>query len=219
MTRSKPTLRAVLALALGVAALLALAGPAAAKDRNGDRIPDRWEKRHKLSLKVNQAHRDQDRDGLRNRAEFKAGTNPRDRDSDDDGTKDGDENAGTIASFDAETGKLTIALFGGDTIAGFVTEETRIECPAEAEEGATTSRHGDDDSSDESGESEPGDDNGGERPHGDESGRGSEHSGHGSGDCEHNECGTEALVEGAQVDEAELELSNGKAVFEKIELD
>lgn len=218
MNRSKPTMRAALALALGVAALLALAGPAAAKDRNGDKIPDRWEKRHRLSLKVDQSRRDQDRDGLRNRAEFKAGTDPRDRDSDDDGVKDSDENAGTIASFDAETGKLTIALFGGDTISGFVTDQTRIKCDDGG--GATTSRHGDEgEDENESGESESGDDNGGERPHGDSSDSGSEDSGHGSGDCGEGKCGPEALVEGAEVDEAELELSDGRAVFERIELD
>jgi len=95
---------AVLAFAL----FTILAGPAAARDRNHDRIPDRWEKRHHLSLKVNQAKRDQDRDGLRNRAEFRAGLDPRDDDSDDDGLEDGDENAGTIQSFNAATGRLTI---------------------------------------------------------------------------------------------------------------
>lgn len=82
---------ALLALALGAL----LAGPAAAKskDRNGDRIPDRWERAHHLSLKVNQARRDQDRDGLRNRAEFQAKTNPHDADSDNDGTNDANEDA------------------------------------------------------------------------------------------------------------------------------
>ncbi len=84
----------LLALALGALALLAMPGLAAAKDRNHDRIPDRWEKRHKLSLTVNQARHDQDGDHLRNRGEFLAGDNPRDRDSDDDGTMDGEEQAG-----------------------------------------------------------------------------------------------------------------------------
>src|SRR3954447_1337419 len=92
----RPRLGMILfALALGALALLALPGLAAAKDRNHDRIPDRWEKRHHLSLKVNQARHDQDRDQLRNLAEFRAGDNPRDRDTDDDGVMDGEENAGT----------------------------------------------------------------------------------------------------------------------------
>ena len=85
----------VLLAALGALALLALPSVAAAKDRNHDRIPDRWEKRHHLSLKVKQTTRDQDRDHLRNRAEFLSGNDPRDRDSDDDGVMDDDENAGT----------------------------------------------------------------------------------------------------------------------------
>ena len=118
----------VLLAALGALALLALPNVAAAKDHNGDRIPDRWEKRHHLSLKVNQAARDQDRDHLSNRGEFQADDNPRDRDSDDDGVIDGDENAGTIASFDAATGKLTITLFDGETVSGVVNGDTEIRC-------------------------------------------------------------------------------------------
>ena len=221
-------LRALLALALGVTALLALAGPAVAKDSNRDKIPDRWEKRHKLSLEVDQSRRDQDRDGLRNRAEFRTGNDPRNDDSDSDGVSDGDEGAGTIVSFDAETGRLVIDLFADDEIAGFVTDETRIKCERSDDDSATTSRS--------DGEDEPGDDDGG---HGDEpgddhsddvsddssgpsdnSGPGSEDSGHGShdGDCDDSECGTDALQVGAVVDEAELDVRNGKATFEEVEL-
>ena len=40
------------------------ASPALAKDRDG--MPDRWEKRHHLSMRVNDASRDKDRDGLSN---------------------------------------------------------------------------------------------------------------------------------------------------------
>ena len=67
-------LKVLLVAALGALAMLALPAVAGAKDRNHDRIPDRWEKRHHLSLHRNQARRDQDRDHLRNRAEFLAGT-------------------------------------------------------------------------------------------------------------------------------------------------
>jgi hypothetical protein len=237
-----------LALALGALALLAMPSLAAAKDRNHDRIPDRWEKRHKLSLKVNQARKDQDRDQLRNRAEFLAGTDPRDVDSDDDGTDDGDEQAGTIASFDAETGRLAIDLFGDDTIAGFVTDSTEIKCEDDGS-AASASSEGSDEGEGE-GEEEPGDDNSGEgeeEPDEDssgpddegeeeseddssgpseDSGPGSEDSGHegehSDDDGEHGDddrlCTTAELVPGAVVEEAELKLSDGRAVFEEVEL-
>ena len=224
------------ALALGALALLAMPGLAAAKDRNHDRIPDRWEKKHHLSLKVNQARKDQDGDHLRNRAEFLAGDNPRKADTNGDGVPDGEENAGTIVSFDEETGKLTIDLFGEENISGFVTEETEIKC--EDSSGASASSDG------MSGEGEPGDDNGGEeqQAEGDNGGEeeaGDDNGGQGeeepgddndqeeeSGDDNggdnpgpgNGNCTTADLTPGAVVQEAELKIENGKAVFEKVEL-
>lgn len=233
------------ALALGALALLAMPGLAAAKDRNHDRIPDPWEKRHKLSLKTNQGRLDQDHDQLRNRAEFLAGDDPRDHDSDDDGVMDGEEQAGTIASFDVDTGRLVIDLFDTDTVAGFVTDATEIKCEDEHSATATASSEGSgrgeaepgDDNGD-SGEEEPGDDhgddgieagddNGGDRDQGDDnsgpsdnSGPGSENSGpgHEGDDNRDRICTTAELVPGAAVEEAELEIRNGKAVFEEVEL-
>jgi hypothetical protein len=231
------------ALALGALALLAMPSLAAAKDRNHDRIPDRWEKRHHLSLSTNQARLDQDRDHMRNRAEFLADDNPRDRDSDDDGVMDGQEQAGTIASFDTESGKLVINLFGGETISGLVTESTEIECE-EHDSGATVSSEGsgsgevepgDDnggrgeeevgDDHGGQGEEEPGDDHGGEEVGddngGDNSGPGSENSGPGRGDDEQGDggnCTTADLVPGAVVQEAELKVANGQATFKEVEL-
>ena len=205
--------RAGLALVTAAAlAMLALPGIAAAKDGNHDRVPDRWEARHHLSLNVNQAGRDQDGDQLRNRAEFLAGDNPRDRDSDDDGVIDGDENTGTVASFDATTGKLTITLFGGDTISGLVTGQTRIKCEDEhSPDVSTRARHG---------EEEPGDDHGGDN--GDNSGPGSSHSGRGPSGHDDNgtgaNCTTSDLIAGATVEEAELELEHGSATFDEVEL-
>ena len=213
------------ALVLGALALLAMPSLAAAKDRNHDRIPDRWEKRHKLSLTVNQARHDQDGDHLRNRAEFLAGDNPRDADSDDDGVMDGSEQAGTIASFDTETGRLVIDLFGTDTIAGFVTDETEIKCDDSS--GASMSSEGSGSGEAEPGDDnggqgeEPGDDNGGEEPGDDNSGPGSENSGPGSqGDDDQGDrlCTTAELVPGAVVEEAELKVSNGQATFHEVEL-
>ena len=84
----------IVAIAGALAAMMAVPALATKGDGNGDRIPDRWEVRHGLSLNVNQAPRDQDRDGLRNMREFREGTDPRDADSDDDGTGDKPECSG-----------------------------------------------------------------------------------------------------------------------------
>jgi len=207
---------ALTAALIGALAILALPSLAAAKDRNHDRIPDRWEKHHHLSLNVNQAGRDQDGDQLRNRAEFLAGDNPRDRDSDDDGVIDGNENAGTISSFDAASGKLTIALFGGDTLSGLVNGETEIECEHEHSTASTSDRGGDN-PGDQQGEEEPGDDKGGENEPGDDNG---DNSGPGRGGDDNGEatCTAADLVAGTVVQEAELRAANGTATFEKVEL-
>lgn len=236
------------ALALGALALLAMPSLAAAKDRNHDHIPDKWEKKHHLSLKVNQAHKNQDGDKLRNRAEFLAGDNPRNADTNGDGVEDGEDNAGTIASFDTETGELTINLFGGETVSGLVNEETEIKC--EDHSGASASSEGSDSGEEEAGEdnggeteqAEPGDDNGGEEEAGDDNGgqgeeepaddNGGEEAGEdnggdnsgtgsensGSGDGEQSNCTTADLTPGAVVQEAELKVANGQATFEKVEL-
>jgi hypothetical protein len=85
-------------LLTGVAAMLALGavalpGVAAAKDRDRDGLPDRWERRHDLSTMHNSSGRDPDRDRVDNRNEYREGTNPRDRDSDNDRKADGREDA------------------------------------------------------------------------------------------------------------------------------
>jgi hypothetical protein len=236
--RNRARIAGLLVAAVSLLAMLALPGVAAAKhgDRNDDGIPDRWEQRHHLSLNVNQARHDQDGDHLRNRAEFLAGDNPRDRDSDDDGVMDGDENAGTIASFDQESGRLTINLFGGNTVSGLVTDRTRIKCEDEHSPDVTArARHGEEEPGDDHGEGvesgddnggqgeEPGDDNGGNSgPGSDNSGPGSSHSGRGPSGHDDNgtgaNCTTSNLIVGATVEEAELELEHGTATFEEVEL-
>jgi multidrug efflux pump subunit AcrB len=100
--------------ALAFALFMIIAGPAAAKDRNGDRIPDRWEKRHHLSLKVNQAKRDQDGDGLDNRGEWKAKLDPRDDDTDDDGIEFVQILSDVINDLAGVENPVEIKLFGPD---------------------------------------------------------------------------------------------------------
>jgi hypothetical protein len=154
-----------LALTLVTVAMLALPGAAIARDRDHDGLPDRWERKHDLSTKKRSANGDPDRDRVDNGNEFRERTDPRDRDSDsdgrrdgredadrdklsnadedatgndprnpdtdDDGTIDGREQAGVVAGF--ADGVLTIDLANGDSIAGSVTEETRITCSSEAQ--------------------------------------------------------------------------------------
>jgi hypothetical protein len=189
---------------LAVAALVLLPSSALAKDRNHDKLPDKWEKRHHLSLKHNQARRDQDKDGLRNLAEYRLHTDPRDDDSDEDGIEDGDEdkfghdpsdddgdhdgiedgdeNAGTVKSF--EGGVLTITLAKGGEVSGTVTDATEIEC------GGDDDDQGDDD---EDHEDDEDDDDG-------------------------VTCTTAALTTGAIINEAELELKDGTTLFHELKL-
>jgi|tagenome__1003787_1003787.scaffolds.fasta_scaffold20948228_3 hypothetical protein len=134
---------------LAATALLAIpAAASASADRNHDGLPDGWETRHHLSLKVNQSGKDADRDGLTNKgelhhgtdprkadtdrdgmkdgAEVRTGNNPRRRDSDGDGVKDGAEHAGMVASF--VNGLLTIKLSDGSTVKGHVDDSTAVSC-------------------------------------------------------------------------------------------
>ncbi|MCW2980412.1 MAG: hypothetical protein JWO14_2139 [Solirubrobacterales bacterium] len=135
------------------------------------------------------------------------------------------EEAGTISSFDQATGRLTIALTGGETASGLVTPETRIRCEGTDDRRADRRDHGGGNDNGGRG-NEPGDDNGG---HGNEPGDDNGgNSGSGSGDPsvegespevgETPSCTTAALVPGAFVGEAELRLGTGTATFAEIEL-
>ena len=77
-------------LLLPVLVLPFFAGAAsgAQRDRDHDRLPDRWEKRYHLSTKKKSGKGDADRDGLRNRREYRLRTNPRKKDTDGDGLRD-----------------------------------------------------------------------------------------------------------------------------------
>ena len=131
-----PALCALLLLALPAAASAkkspssakAKQTPAKAADRNHDGLPDSWEKKYKLSLKVNQARLDPDKDGAVNSAEYAAGTNPRKADTNNNGIPDGTENVGTVTSFDATSGLLKITNAKGDPISATVTSRTHVDC-------------------------------------------------------------------------------------------
>jgi hypothetical protein len=229
----------ILVAALALAALSVAAVASADRghrgDRNHDGLPDRWERHHHLSLKVNQAHRDPDRDKLDNRNEFRHGTDPNKRDTDDDGVRDRDEvnPAGTIASFD--NGVLTITLRNGQSVSGRVTADTEIECENEDEANAMAARDGGDDNSG-PGSSSSGREEENENeaeveveveqsvtttttPPSSNSGPGSANSGAGNeDDNEDRACGTDALRQGATVKEAEAKLTSNGLMFEEIEL-
>lgn len=193
-------------------ALVAFAAPAmaSAKDVNRDRIPDNWEKANRLSLKVDQRKKDQDSDGLRNRGEWLAGTNPRNSDTDGDGVTDVEENAGAISAWDATTGELTVDLYAGGTISGTVTDMTRVECeiagdeddiappvdPAPASSRRDGHDHGDDDGDE------------GEHHHGD----------HGDHGDDADLCSVDDLAVGVVVHEAAVEFDSTGTTFRKIEI-
>jgi hypothetical protein len=206
----KPLAAAVLVL---VAALsLAVAAGARGGDRNRDRLPDRWEKRHHLSLKVKQTRRDQDRDGLRNLGEFRTGTDPRDDDSDGDGTEDGEENAGTIKSFGG--GVLTVTLFAGGEMSGRVTDETELECDTRA--GLTEQDEEEEAREEDDAPGTPEDDD-----DADEEGEGDEEEGDDDAEAEDSQAGsrcTDLLKAGVTIHEATLRGTAAGAVWEEIEL-
>jgi hypothetical protein len=223
----------LLSLAVVAVALFALPAVAGAKqrDRDGDRMADRWERNHDLRVGKRDGRLDPDRDGLRNRGEFRndsdphaadtdddgiedgdeveSGNEPDDDDSDDDGTEDGDERAGTVASFDGTT--LTIELFGGGSVSGLVTGDTEIECEDEGDDAPVASASDDDSGDDSSGEDSYGDDDPGDDSSGDDDSDESDE------DSE-SDCSIAELVEGAVVHEAELELTSAGAVWHEVEL-
>jgi hypothetical protein len=206
---------------------------ASAADRNRDRIPDRWERRYHLSLKVKQTRRDQDHDGLNNLGEFRARTNPRDADtdndgvedgdegnhglspkdddSDNDGVEDGDENAGKVLTFNGTM--LTIELVKGGTVSGAVTDGTEIECEhAKSTQTANASREeesGDDENEGE--DNDEGDDDQGENEQGNNEGDEND-------EDDEVACSKADLVTNAIVHEAELKVTAAGPVFEEVEL-
>ncbi len=84
--------RRLLLVPVAVAVVLAVPlSTAKTTDRDGDGLPDRWEKRYRLAVAKPSARADPDRDGLRNRGELRHRTHPRRADTDGDGLRDGPE--------------------------------------------------------------------------------------------------------------------------------
>ncbi len=71
--------------------LAATVSASAFRDRDHDRLPDRWERKHHLSTSAPSARHDPDGDHLRNRRELRLGTHPRRPDTDRDRLRDGAE--------------------------------------------------------------------------------------------------------------------------------
>jgi hypothetical protein len=214
--------------------IVAFGGTAVAKDRNHDHISDKWEKRFNLSLKVDQSNQDQDRDKVDNLNEFQEGTNPRDKDSDNDGRRDGREDAdhdglnnrGEDESAnlpddrdtdndgveDGEENPGTIASFDGTTLTIDLAGGGQVSGAVDATtriECETEDEHeaGDDSGPGTATASHDGsDDNSG--PGGDDN------SGPGSGGDDARACTTADLTPGTTVHEAELD----GTTFEKVEL-
>ncbi len=144
--RSAVLATAVLLIAMYCLTVLASPAKAAVHDSDHDGMPNRWERTHGLNPNKANANANPDHDGLVNLGEYTFGTDPLESDSDgdrivdgdddanDDGVADGDEDghddgdlAGTIATFDATTGVLTLDTSGGGQVTGTVTDGTELE--------------------------------------------------------------------------------------------
>ena len=210
-----------------LAALLAVPGSAMAKsrDRDHDKLPDKWEKKFHLSTHEKSAKGDPDHDGLNNLGEFRSHTNPRDADTDNDGVNDanddqdndGVDNADEMREHtnpcdrdsdndgvgDGEETIGTVASFAEDSAnpgTGVLTITLN--------DGSTVSGRVDSNTEIECRAPEPAGAH--ERDGADEG------SNHGGGDD--RQCTTADLTAGTPVHEAELHGSGDQAVFEKVEL-
>jgi hypothetical protein len=97
---------------------------------------------------------DSDKDGLKDGDELKVGDNPTDRDSDGDGTKDGAEHAGTITAVSGTT--VTITQFKGGKLTAKLADDA--DCYAAEDLTADDSSADDGDSGDDSADDDNPDD-------------------------------------------------------------
>jgi hypothetical protein len=178
---------------------------------------------------TNDGREDGDRDDLALKMEDVTGNDPADPDTDGDQVEDGQENAGVVSSFDADTGKLVIALANGDSMSGLVNDQTRIGCQSEEEHECGHSLPPAEEGNDDRVDSHfPGPGGAGGFPgEGDSSGPGGPggHRGPGgpdgfglfAGDAD-DECTVDDLVADAVVHSADIRGTASGAVFTRVEL-
>src|ERR1700745_287908 len=148
--------RTLCALALLLIAAVVPAATASAKT-----LPAaKWAKKN--HLKGAWRSKDADRDGLKNLAEFKLGTNPRKADSDRDGLKDGDEvkagaeHAGVVTAFDGDT--VTIRQFNGGKLTATLSDDADCSPTDDSTWSDDSGDDASDDTSDDSSDDTSGDD-------------------------------------------------------------
>jgi thrombospondin type 3 repeat protein len=206
--------RLISAIALAVAVAVIPAAAASAKKPKAAA----WAKQH--DLKGAWRAKDADRDGVKNLAEYKLGTDPRKADTDKDGLKDGDElqsandplapdtdgdgikdgaeHAGVVTAFDGET--ITIRQFKGATIEATVIDT----CGVTADDSSLDD--GNDDGFVDSEESDWSADDSADDPTADTSTDDGEID---LGDDDETPCDFEDLEEDAVLTQAELEVRGG----------
>jgi hypothetical protein len=229
-----------IAPAVAALALLALPTGAMAGSRDSDRdgMPNRWEKSNGLKVHKADARGDKDHDGLKNLAEYRLGSDPRNPDSDDDGVKDGQDVGGKVDSFTG--GVLTIVLPDGSKVSGKVVDgATELKCktaqpttPTTApiarkaddgqgeDNGGRNGRDGGDDGDDDHAAqpavpAQPAQPTSGRHNDNDDDDGDSEDADENGDDAA---CGVEALTAGTAVHEAELKITSAGAVWDEVEL-
>jgi hypothetical protein len=239
----------LLLFGVALAALLAVPGSAMAKsrDRDHDKLPDKWEKKFHLSTHKNNAKGDPDHDGLTNLGEFRSRTNPRKADTNNNGVNDAnddqdgdgvdnqeemqehtnpcDRDSDNDGVNDGEETVGTVASFVEDSAnpgTGVLTITLKNGSSVSGRVDSTTEiecRAPEQTSTTPPG-SNPKDGSDDGDHHGDNSGPGSGDEGDNSGPGRGDErqCTTADLTAGTPVHEAELHGSGDQAVFEKVKL-
>ena len=131
--------------------------------------------------------------------------------SDRSSSRDGSRSSGTAGTVKSYSdGVLTIALKDGTEVSGKVTRSTDIECDDDRRSARSSSRGDDDKSGDDNGRHRGDDRNKGKR--GDDRSDGKRRGRH------DDDCGDEALVEGASVHKAKLKISSRGLAWDDVEL-